>query len=44
MKIAIIGATRGIGLELVKAALADGHEVIVLVRDPRRMPASDRHL
>lgn len=32
MKIAVIGATRGIGLALVKAALADGHEVTALVR------------
>ncbi|OBY24375.1 NAD(P)-dependent oxidoreductase [Leisingera sp. JC1] len=34
MKVAVIGATRGIGLELVRAALADGHEVTALVRDP----------
>lgn len=44
MKMAIIGATRGIGLELVKAALADGHEVTALVRIPGRMPISDEHL
>lgn len=44
MKIAIIGATRGIGLELAKAALADGHEVTALVRIPRRMPISDKNL
>jgi len=44
MKIAIIGATRGIGLELVKAALADGHEVTALVRTPGTMPLSDKHL
>jgi len=44
MKIAIIGATRGIGLELVKAALQDGHEVTALVRDPGRMPISDSRL
>lgn len=44
MKIAVIGATRGIGLAMVKAALADGHEVTALVRDPARMPVSDPHL
>ncbi len=37
MKVAVIGATRGIGLELVRAALADGHEVTALVRDPASM-------
>lgn len=44
MKIAIIGATRGIGLALVESALADGHEVTALVRDPSRMPVSDVRL
>jgi putative NADH-flavin reductase len=38
MKIAVIGATRGIGLAMVQAALADGHEVTVLARTPDRMP------
>jgi len=37
MKIAVIGATRGIGLEVVKAALSDGHAVTALVRVPARM-------
>jgi len=40
MKIAIIGATRGIGLAMAQAALADGHEVTALVRMPGRMPIS----
>jgi putative NADH-flavin reductase len=44
MKIAVIGATRGVGLELVKAALEDGHEVTALVRVPSRMPISDERL
>lgn len=44
MKIAIIGATRGIGLELVKLALEDGHEVTTLVRTPSRMSISDNRL
>lgn len=44
MKIAIIGATRGIGLELVKLALAAGHEVTALVRNYTRMPITDSRL
>lgn len=44
MKIAIIGATRGIGLALAQVAMADGHEVTVLARDPSRVPTSDRRL
>lgn len=44
MKIAIIGATRGIGLALVKAALADNHEVTVLARVLGRMPISHPNL
>jgi len=40
MKIAIIGATRGIGLAMAQAALADGHEVTALARMPGRMPIS----
>jgi putative NADH-flavin reductase len=38
MKIAIIGATHGIGLAMAEAALADGHDVTVLARRPDRMP------
>lgn len=38
MKITVIGATRGIGLALVKMALERGHEVTALVRDPKKMP------
>lgn len=44
MKIAILSVTRGIGLELVKAALADGHEVTGLARSPGRMPLRDPRL
>lgn len=40
MKIAVIGATRGIGLAVVKAALDDGHNVTVLVRPTSAMPLS----
>jgi len=35
MKILIIGASRGIGLELVKQAIDAGHKVTALVRDKR---------
>lgn len=38
MKIAVIGATRGIGLATVQAALADGHDVTALARRPDRVP------
>ncbi|MGD2096577.1 MAG: SDR family oxidoreductase [Desulfobacterales bacterium] len=38
MKLLIIGATRGIGRNLVEQALAEGHFVKALVRDPERLP------
>ena len=41
MKIAIIGASRGIGSELLKAAIAEGHEVTALVRDPATLNISN---
>ena len=44
MKIAIIGATRGIGFELTKQSLADGHVVTALVRDPGRMSINHPNL
>jgi NAD(P)-dependent dehydrogenase (short-subunit alcohol dehydrogenase family) len=34
----IIGASRGIGLETVRAALAAGHSVRALARSARRIP------
>jgi putative NADH-flavin reductase len=37
MKIAVIGATRGLGLALVQMALERGHEVTVLLRNPKKM-------
>jgi putative NADH-flavin reductase len=43
MKITICGATGRIGQELVNRALADGHHVTAIVRDPGRLPVrSDR--
>lgn len=44
MKIAVIGATRGIGAALVQAALDDGHDVTALVRDAGRMALSHPRL
>ncbi len=44
MKIAIIGATRGIGFALTQQALEDGHKVTVLVRDPSRMSINHPNL
>ena len=40
MRIAIIGASRGIGAELLKAAIQEGYEVTALVRDSAKLNAS----
>jgi putative NADH-flavin reductase len=37
MNILIVGATRGIGLQLLKQALEHGHTVTALVRDPQKL-------
>jgi len=37
MKILIVGATRGIGRQVLEQALAAGHSVTALVRDARRL-------
>lgn len=34
MKIAVLGATGGTGVQIVKQALAGKHEVIAIVRNP----------
>lgn len=44
MKIAIIGATKGIGFALAKQALADGHQVTALVRVPSTMTIKHTNL
>jgi putative NADH-flavin reductase len=44
MRIAIIGASRGIGAELLKASVAEGHEVTALVRDPATLNISSPEL
>jgi putative NADH-flavin reductase len=40
MRIAIIGASRGIGAELLKAAIVAGHEVTALMRNPATLNIS----
>ena len=40
-KVLIIGASRGIGLETVRAALRAGHRVRALARSATRMPIQD---
>jgi putative NADH-flavin reductase len=37
LKILVVGASRGIGLEVVKEALERGHEVTALLRDPGKL-------
>ncbi len=44
MKIAIFGATGGIGLELVKQALERSHAVTAFVRDPSPLAGKADHL
>jgi putative NADH-flavin reductase len=44
MKILIVGATRGIGRQVLDQALAAGHAVTALVRDTRRLDAQHERL
>ena len=44
MKIAVFGATGLTGGLVVAQALAQGHEVVALVRDPQRLALRDRRL
>ena len=44
MNLLIIGATGGTGRELVGQALAQGHNVTVLVRNPNKVKARDERL
>ncbi|MEU9618611.1 SDR family oxidoreductase [Streptomyces sp. NPDC088846] len=38
MRITVFGATGGVGQEIVRQAVAAGHEVTAVVRDPARLP------
>ncbi len=44
MRIAVLGATGGVGRQLVRHALADGHQVTAAVRDPARLPITHDRL
>ncbi|MFJ4711262.1 NAD(P)-dependent oxidoreductase [Streptomyces sp. NPDC088785] len=44
MKLTVLGATGGIGREIVRQALAAGHEVTAVVRDPARLAVTGEHL
>lgn len=40
MELTVFGATGGIGREIVRQALAEGHGVTAVVRDPARLPVT----
>lgn len=42
MKLTVVGATGGVGGQLVRQSVTAGHEVTALVRDPSRLPAGVR--
>src|SRR3990167_8651343 len=44
MNILIVGATRGIGRQLLEQALTSGHAVTALVRDPQRLATQHERL
>ncbi len=44
MKIAVFGATGGVGRQVVQQALAAGHQVTALARDPSRLAGADPNL
>jgi putative NADH-flavin reductase len=44
MRIAVIGASQGVGLELLKIALEEGHEATALLRNPAKLSISNPRL
>ncbi|MFF3751362.1 NAD(P)-dependent oxidoreductase [Streptomyces sp. NPDC002018] len=44
MRLAVLGATGGVGRHIVAHALADGHTVTAAVRDPARLEATHENL
>jgi putative NADH-flavin reductase len=44
MKLTVIGASGGTGTEVTQQALAAGHEVVAVVRDPSRMRVAGAHV
>jgi putative NADH-flavin reductase len=42
MRVLVLGATGGVGIELVRQAVARGHEVTALVRSPDRLQSSNQ--
>ncbi|MFD5089785.1 NAD(P)-dependent oxidoreductase [Amycolatopsis thailandensis] len=44
MKLTVLGATGGVGSEVVKQALAAGHHVTAVVRDPSRLTTEGERL
>jgi len=44
MKLLVLGATGPTGLQIVQQALAQGREVTAFVRDPAKLPLTDKNL
>ncbi|HET9256175.1 MAG TPA: SDR family oxidoreductase [Pseudonocardiaceae bacterium] len=44
MRLTVLGATGGVGRHIVTHALADGHDVRAVVRDPARLPTRHSNL
>lgn len=44
MKLLVVGASRGVGRQVVEQALASGHEVTALARQPERLEVRHEHL
>jgi putative NADH-flavin reductase len=44
MRLTVFGATGGVGQEIVRQALAAGHQVTAVVRDPSKLPVTGERL